>query len=260
MNTITLTQGLLISMVAFVVGMDFYLEVFFWFRPIIIGTITGLILGDVQIGIIGGGVAELAFAGLTPAGGSQPPNPILAGIMTPVLAYTTGLDAAQALALALPFSFLMQYVILFFWSSYSFLMPKLDEYAKKADTKKFMILNLCSLVLVGIAYAIVVFLSTYLAQDSLRQVVLGMPAWLTHGFGIIGGVLPGIGFAMLLKIMLRGWLVPYLLIGLVFATFVPFSNLLPLAIVAVALAIFEFNKPRTNNTVNLGGGESNDGI
>ena len=33
--------------------------------------------------------------------------------MTTVIAYTTGKDAATAIGLALPFSFLMQYVILF---------------------------------------------------------------------------------------------------------------------------------------------------
>lgn len=260
MNEITLLQGSLLSLLAFVVGMDFYLEVFFWFRPIIVGTITGLILGDIQTGIIGGGIAELAFAGLTPAGGSQPPNPILAGLMTPVISYTTGLNAVQSLALALPFSFLMQYVVLMFWSTYSFLMPKLDEYAKKTETRKFILLNVFSLVFVGFVYAVVVFLSAYLAQDAMREIVSRMPEWLAHGFSIIGGVLPAIGFAMLLKIMLKGWLIPYLLFGLVFALFIPYNNLLPLATVAVGLGIIEFNKKSSTNQNILNGGNSNDGI
>ncbi|MEG1301452.1 MAG: PTS galactosamine transporter subunit IIC [Erysipelotrichaceae bacterium] len=246
MTDITLIQGLLISVAAFIVGMDFYLEVFFWFRPIIIGTITGLILGDLEIGIVGGGMAELAFAGLTPAGGTQPPNPILAGIMTPVLAHTTGVGAQQALALALPFSFMMQYVILMFWSGYSLLMPKLDKFAKNADIKKFEMTTISTLILVGVVYAIVVFLCTYSAQDFMRGAVEMMPLWLKHGFEIIGGVLPAIGFAMLLKIMLKTWLIPYLIFGFVFASFIPFGNLLPLAIVAVGMAMIEYNKPKFN--------------
>ena len=260
MHEITFIQGFLLALLAFVVGMDFYLEVFFWFRPIIVGTLTGLILGDVQTGVIGGGIAELAFAGLTPAGGSQPPNPILAGLMTPVISFTTGLNAVQSLALALPFSFLMQYVVLMFWSTYSFLMPKLDEYAKKSETKKFIMLNVLSLVFVGLVYAIVVFLSAYLAQNSMREIVSKMPEWLAHGFSIIGGVLPAIGFAMLLKIMLKGWLVPYLLFGLIFALFIPYNNLLPLAVIACGLGIIEFNKKNNPNQVDLNGGNSNDGI
>lgn len=242
MNEITLIQGILISLAAFIVGMDFYLEVFFWFRPIIIGTITGFILGNPQVGIIGRGLAELAFAGLTPAGGTQPPNPILAGIMTPVIAHTTGLSAQESLSLALPFSFLMQYIVLMFWSGYSFLMPKFDKYAHEGNVKKFEGLAIGSLVLVGIVYGIVVFLCTYSAQDVMRTLVEMMPAWLTHGFEVIGGVLPGIGFAMLLKMMMKNWLIPYLVFGFVFATFIPFDNLLPLAIVAVAIAFLDYNK------------------
>ena len=248
MNEITLLQGVLISLAAFVVGMDFYLEVFFWFRPIIIGTITGLILGDVKLGIVGGGIAELAFAGLTPAGGTQPPNPILAGIMTPVLAHTTGVGAEQALALALPFSFLMQYVILMFWSGYSLLMPTFDKYAKQGNVRKFEGLAYSTLILVGIVYAIIVFLCTYSAQEFMRKAVEMMPAWLTHGFEIIGGILPAIGFAMLLKMMLKKWLVPYLIFGFIFASFIPFGNLLPLAVVAVGMAMLEYNRPTTKES------------
>ncbi|MGL6268078.1 MAG: PTS sugar transporter subunit IIC [Chitinophagaceae bacterium] len=133
---ITLIQGIGLALMALVVGIDFWLEGFFLFRPIIVGTLTGLILGDLQLGLVAGGITELAFAGLTPAGGTQPPNPVLAGVMTTVLAYTTGTAPAGAMALALPFSFLMQYVILFCYSSFSFFMKGADEAAECGDTKK----------------------------------------------------------------------------------------------------------------------------
>ena len=81
-------------------------------------------------------LTELAFAGLTPAGGTQPPNPVLAGFMVTVIAYTANINAQAALGLCLPFSFLMQYVILFFYSSFSFFMNGADQAASLADTKK----------------------------------------------------------------------------------------------------------------------------
>ena len=68
-----------------------------------------------------------------------------------------------------------------------------------------------------------------------------LPEWLTHGFEVAGGILPAVGFAMLLKVMLKGEFVPYLLIGFVIACFLDFSNLLPIAVVGVALALFVFN-------------------
>ena len=61
---ITLMQGIGLAIMAIIVGVDFWLEGLFIFRPIIVSTLTGLILGDVQLGLLTGGITELAFAGL----------------------------------------------------------------------------------------------------------------------------------------------------------------------------------------------------
>lgn len=71
MHEITLLQGLSLAALVFFLGIDFWLEALFLFRPIIVCTLTGAILGDIQTGLITGGLTELAFAGLTPAGGHQ---------------------------------------------------------------------------------------------------------------------------------------------------------------------------------------------
>lgn len=104
---ITLIQGLMLAVAAIIIGVDYWLEAFFVFRPLIVSTVTGIILGDVTLGLATGAITELAFAGLTPAGGTQPPNPVLAGFMCTVIAYTTGVSAETALGLCLPFSILM---------------------------------------------------------------------------------------------------------------------------------------------------------
>lgn len=238
---ITLVQGIGLAIMAIIVGVDFWLEGFFIFRPIIVSTLTGLILGDLQLGLITGGITELAFAGLTPAGGTQPPNPVLAGVMTTVIAYTTNTQAGAAMALALPFSFLMQYVILFCYSSFSLFMKGADEAAEQGDVKKIININIACTVIVALLYGIIVFLCTFVAQDAMKAFVEMLPGWLTHGFEVAGGVLPAVGFAMLLKVMLKREFVPFLLIGFVMASFLNFSNLLPVAIVGAALALFVYN-------------------
>jgi len=240
MHSVTLTQALLLSLVAIIVGVDFWLEAFFLFRPIIVGTLTGLILGDVTTGLIAGGLTELAFAGLTPAGGTQPPNPILAGLMTTVIAYTTGTDPKTAIGLALPFSFLMQYIILFYYSTFSFFMSKADRYAEEADIKGLAKINIITTSIVALSYGIIVFLSVYVAQDLMKVIVQSMPAWLTHGFEVAGGILPAVGFGMLLRVMMKAEYTPYLIIGFFIASFIPFSNLLPVAVIGVALALYEY--------------------
>lgn len=241
MQSITLIQGILLAVMAIIVGIDFWLESLFIFRPIIVCTLAGIILGDLKLGLLAGGLTELAFAGLTPAGGTQPPNPVLAGIMTTVIAYTTGNDPATAIGLALPFSFLMQYIILFYYSTFSFFMNKADKCAEEADIKGLIKLNILTTAIVAITYGIVVFLSAYVAQDAMQALVNSMPAWLTHGFEIAGGILPAVGFGMLLKVMLKKQYIPFLIIGFLVASFVQYSNLLPVALVGTAFALFTYN-------------------
>ena len=238
---ITLMQGIGLAIMAIIVGVDFWLEGFFIFRPIIVSTLTGLILGDLQLGLLTGGITELAFAGLTPAGGTQPPNPVLAGVMTTVIAYTTGTEAGGAMALALPFSFLMQYVILFCYSTFSFFMKGADQAAAEADTARIVKINMSCTSIIALLYGGSVFLCAFVAQDAMKAFVEMLPAWLTHGFEVAGGILPAVGFAMLLKVMLKAEFVPYLLIGFVIACFLSFSNLLPIAVVGVALALLIYN-------------------
>ncbi|HEY8361314.1 MAG TPA: PTS galactosamine transporter subunit IIC [Tissierellaceae bacterium] len=265
MESITLTQALLLTLMAIIVGIDFWLEAFFLFRPIIVGTLTGLILGDVHTGLIAGGLTELAFAGLTPAGGTQPPNPVLAGLMTTVIAFTTGTDPKTAIGLALPFSFLMQYILLFYYSSFSLFMARADKYAEEANVKGLVKINVITTLIVAISYGIVVFLSVYVAQDLMKTIVQSMPAWLAHGFEVAGGILPAVGFGMLLRVMMKAEYIPYFIIGFFIATFLPFSNLLPVAVIGVALALYEYFRSKEhpalyNNVIASKGDGYDDGI
>ena len=257
---ISLGQGILLSLMAVIVGIDFWLEGLFIFRPIIVSTLTGLILGDLKLGLIAGGLTELAFAGLTPAGGTQPPNPVLAGIMTTVIAFTTKSAPEASIGLALPFSFLMQYILLFFYSTFSLFMAKSDQYAEEGDTKSFARINLLPTFIVAITYGIVVFLSAYVAQDAMKSLVNSMPEWLTHGFEVAGGLLPAVGFGMLLKVMLKKQYVAYLIVGFLFASFIEFSNLLPVALIGAAIALIDYFNPKSSPIIDKGGDDYSDGI
>jgi PTS system galactosamine-specific IIC component len=265
---ITLAQGIILAVIAIIAGFDFWLEGLYIFRPMIVCTLAGFALGDVKTGVMAGGLVELAFAGLTPAGGTQPPNPILAGMMTVVLAHTTGKSPAAAIGLALPFSFLMQYIILFFYSIFSVFMGKADQYAAEANLKAFGRITILPMIIVALTYGVVVFLSAYVAQGPMRDLVAAMPTWLTHGFEIAGGILPAVGFGLLLKVMLKAKFFPYLLIGFLAASFIQFGNLLPVAVLGLAAALYQFHNDKekeklekliSENQGNMGGGYE-DGI
>lgn len=243
---ITLLQGILLSIFGAIAGVDSYTEALYIFRPIISCAVTGLILGDPITGLLAGGVAELTFAGLTNAGGTQPPNPAVCGIMTVVIAHTTKVAPATAVGLSLPFAMLMQYIILMYYSLFSGFMSSLDKAAENAETKKFSRYVAFSIAVVGITFFIIIFLSSYAAQAPMASLVKAMPTWLIHGFELAGGALPAVGFAMLLKVLLRVSYFPYLLLGFVVASFINYSNVLPAAAIGVVFAMIDFFNTKQN--------------
>jgi len=78
----------------------------------------------------------------------------------------------------------------------------------------------------------------------MKTLVNAMPGWLSHGLEIAGGILPAVGFGMLLKVMLKANYVPYLIIGFFIATFIEIPNLLPIAVIGAALALYEYYRSK----------------
>lgn len=232
---ITLVQGIMLAIMTIIVGLDFFLEAFFIFRPLMVSTFTGLILGDVTLGLKVGALVELAFAGLTPAGGTQPPNPVFAGLMGTVLAYTTGCQPEAALGLCLPFSFLGQYVILFYYSAFSFFMGKADKCAENADMKGIRRINFTTMAIISLSYGVLAFLCTYVIAF-----VNWLPEVITHGLEVAGGILPAVGFGMLLRVMMKTKYVPYFIAGFLMASFCDMPNLLPVALLGTVFALIDF--------------------
>jgi len=92
------------------------------------------------------------------------------------------------------------------------------------------------------------------------------PTWFIHGFEIAGGLLPGVGLALLLVVMLKKQNVAYLFIGFIMATFLNVGNVLPIAIVAGAIAFISFQNDMKDKKFEEAleaaklGGSQNDGI
>ena len=258
--SITLFQAILLALWGFVSGTDRMSEAFFWFRPIIVSSVSGLILGDPVNGCMVAGLTELAFAGLTPAGGAVPPDPVVAGIMGAVFACSAGVSPTAAVGLAIPFSVLMQYIVMLMYTAYSFFMKKIDRMVDDCDVKGLVNINILGLALVGLSYMVFVFLAAYLMQDAISALINNIPAWLMNGLEVAGGVMPALGFGMLLTTMFKVEYTPFLIIGFLAATFGPFENILPVALIGLAFAMYNyFFSGRNQSSAENTEGE-NDGI
>ena len=237
---ITLLQGIIITLVVMVLVVDRHLEVLFLFRPIIVCPIVGAILGDLNTGLVAGGMVELAFAGIAGIGGASVPEALLTSVMTVVFAHITGNNVATSLALAYPFGVLLQFLWTVRNTAFVSFNGPAERYAEEGNIRGLFKLCFYGIVLTSIATGILTFLSVYAAQEPLKALVEAMPDWLINGFQVAGGLLPAVGFAMLLRVTLKARYVPYLLAGFLFATFIQIDNVLPVAIMGVAFALMEY--------------------
>ena len=78
-----MTEALLLGLVAFIAQSEYALGTSLLSRPIVTGLLTGLVLGDVQTGVIMGATLELAFIGSFSVGASIPPDVVTGGCLFP---------------------------------------------------------------------------------------------------------------------------------------------------------------------------------
>ncbi len=211
-----------------------------------------------------GAVAELSYLGLLTVGGTVPPDPLMAGMMTTVIAFTAKQTPEAALGLSLPFALLAEWIGIICNTTFAgFFLAPLDRAAAAADDKKFIRITLTGVVIKAGLYAVITFLSAFARVGQISGFVEMFPVWLIHGFEVAGGLLPAVGLTLLLVVMLKKQNIAYLFIGFLMATFLSRSNILPVAVAGVAVAFIGFLKDSEKNSPVAAipdGGEDDGGI
>jgi len=243
-----LLEALLIGLWGGLMGIDQYVGLTHLHRPIVTGPVVGLILGDLQTGLIAGGTLELVWAGLVPLAGAQPPNVVIGGVIGTAFAILTGQDPEVAVGIAVPFAVAGQAVITLIFTAAAPLMHKMDDYAEEANTRGISLLNYVEPIGFFIMFGLISFLPIYFGTDLAQQIVTVLPQWIIDGLAIAGGIMPAVGFAMLMNIMFKWNLVSFFILGFVGVAYLELS-ILGVALIAVALALYDY----------FTGGENDDG-
>ena len=212
-------------------------------RPVFAGPIIGLILGDIQTGLIVGGTVELMFMGVFPVGGSVPPNAQFAGMMSTVFAIASGGNPEVGITLAYPVGVFAQFVILLDYNINLLIIHKADRDIEKG-VKNAVEKNLfLSIFLMFTAWTVSAFLGCYFGSEFVGTLYSKLPEFIRLGLSVAGGIMPAMGMAMLLKMMdfKKYWCI--LLVGYVLSSFLK-MNILSIALlgVGVAVSIYVLNK------------------
>ena len=234
-----LLQAILVGIWAGIAGIEQFNGTESLHRPIVSGLVVGLILGDVKTGLMAGATMELAWLGLVPLAGAQPPNIVIGGIAGIVTVLVGKQSPELALGIAVPFAVLAQVLINLLFTAYSPIMHKADEYAKEGNIKGIDMINFSGPVVLFAFNFLIIFALILFGADKVGPLLSALPEKLVGGFKVASGMMPAVGFAMLLNIMLKKEYVPFLIIGFVFAAFLG-MDLLAITLMAVAIALYDY--------------------
>ena len=94
--------------------------------------------------------------------------------------------------------------ITFLFSVMSGVMSRCDRMAENADTRDIERVNYLALLALGTFYFLCAFLLSTSARNMQKTIIDVLPQRLIYdGLGVAGGIMPAIGFAVLLKIMMK---------------------------------------------------------
>lgn len=238
-----LIQALLIALWAGIIGVDLYVGLTHIHRPVVTGLVVGLILGDVTTGLIVGGTLELIWMGMVPLAGAQPPNVVIGGVIGTAFGIIAGQDPNVAVGVAIPFAVAVQALITLFFTAFAPVMHKADQFALDANYRGIEYINYLGVAILFFFNALIAFLPIYFGAAQAATVVESVPEWIIHGLGVAGGIMPAIGFAMLLKIMLKVEYVMFLMVGFVLAAYLQMP-ILAIALIGLAIALYDFYRSK----------------
>lgn len=174
-------------------------------RPLVAGFLIGLVFGDVQAGVLCGLAVQGVFIASMHTGGTSSSEITYASYGGIGLALATTKDPAVAVTLAI---FIGQTFGLIFYNlrmaGFSYFNHKAEKAAANRDIKG-LILNqiVYTQFITFLVRVIPIMLAIYFGKDLVESLLKSMPEVVTHIVSVLGGVLPALGIAMLMNILIK---------------------------------------------------------
>lgn len=230
---LSILQIVFITLIAYLKMTDTVTTQLFAFNTIICGWLTGLVVGDPTTGLSIGATMQLMSMGVVAVGGSSMPDYPIAAIIATTIAVTTGKGMEAGLAIGLPVAMLGVNFDVVYKIFNGFLMRKETSLIEEGKFQSALNMIKISPVFYGLCSAVPVLVCIVAGPTVVNAILDFMPAWFTTGLTIAGGVLPGVGMAMLLMYMPLGKYWSFLLVGFVLAAYLKVPVL---GIAAIGLA------------------------
>lgn len=240
-----MTQTLLIFVVAAIGYLNSFFASAMISRPMVMGMLVGIVLGDVSTGVKVGATLELVWLGAMAIGASNPPDMISGSIIGTAYVIVTGADISSSVALAVPISMLMQTLWNFMMMVIiPLLSAKADQYALECNEKGIDRMHYVAIVIQVGVLSVLTAVGFYVGSAVMETLVSAIPQFITSGLNYAMGIIPAIGFAMLARMIVNKKLACFLFLGFLLVAYFNLSivGVTCIAIVVVAILILNVNQ------------------
>lgn len=207
-------------------------------RPLVAGLIMGLAFGDIKAGVLCGVAVQGVFIANLSTGGTTNSEITYAGYGGIGLAMATGGNPAIAVTLSI---LIGQTFGLIFYNTgragYSFWNTRAQKAAEELDYDGIRFNHIIGPVITTfLLRAVPVFLAVYFGQPIVDWLLNSIPEKVTDIITILGGVLPALGIAMLMNIVIKEKIhFIFFLVGFALTTFAGLP-MIPVVILSALVA------------------------
>lgn len=240
-------QALLLAIWAGLCAWDQYGPHLGFRKPLLASVGVGIILGNLPLAIMIGATMELMWLGVNNIGAYVPPDVISGTVVGAALGIMSGGDSGSAIALAvaigIPTATLVQQLNILVMTTNITFLHGADKAVESGDfssvNKYFWAGGICFFL----TRAIPVFIATGLGSvviESIMGFLQNDVPWVLSAFSTAGGMMPAVGLAMLLTMMMKKHMWIFLLIGFVLAAYLGVPTMGIALAAAAAAGLYDF--------------------
>ncbi|HAM85995.1 MAG TPA: PTS mannose/fructose/sorbose transporter subunit IIC [Lactobacillus sp.] len=230
---------ILVVIVAFLAGMEGVLDEFQFHQPLIACTLIGLVTGHLVPCVMLGGSLQMIALGWANIGAAVAPDAALAAVASTIIFIQSGGEIKQigtAIAVAIPLAVAGLFLTMIVRTISVAIIHIMDKEAAKANFRGVDLWQMLAVSLQGLRIAIPAAAMLFVPASAVRAFLGSMPAWLTDGMTIGGGMVVAVGYAMVINMMATKETWPFFALGFVFACVSEFT-LIALGVIGVVIAI-----------------------
>lgn len=219
-------------------------------RPIVTATLAGLILGDPVKGVMIGAALELIYIGA-----ASPPDIVTGSILATSFAIISGQSTEAALALSVPIAMFGLTVGIVIRIINAVFIHKAEDYAEEGNAKMVAFMHIVpSTTLFFLESFLTVFLALGFGAEVVTNILNSIPQGIVDGLVVGSRLLPALGFALLINMMISKKLAVYFFLGFLLASYMK-VDIIGVALFGIVIAIV-VNQITDSNKVSVGSGVS----